>query len=116
MGVGADHGRDPAVQVPAQGDFFRGGLGVKIHQHHLGLDLLQDLVGKAEGVVVRRHEDAALQINHGVSHAFTGAAFIYSGSGEAGGKVGGTQHPACRTGAVGGFEVLHDLALVPDVV
>ena len=69
-----DRRRAP-IQIPAHGDFFAGGLGVKIHHDDLGLDTGEKVIGKAERIVGRRHEDAPLQADHRVMHAALGHAF-----------------------------------------
>ena len=55
VGVGAEHGGDAAVEIPAERDLFAGGFAVEVEEDDLGsglaLDLRQELVGLAEGVV-----------------------------------------------------------------
>src|SRR5439155_25728323 len=53
----------PAVEVPAERDLFRGGLGVDIHQAQLRPGALpQHLIGGPERRVDRWHEQLALDI------------------------------------------------------
>src|SRR6185312_8831487 len=51
--VGSDQGSHPAVEIPAERHFFRSRLGVQIHKNDFGLQLLQNVVGFAKGVIVR---------------------------------------------------------------
>ena len=70
MGVGADDGADAAVKVPAQGLFFGGRFGVKVHYHDAGrppgfpFRFGKAGVGFPEGAVDGRHKDASLQVQH----------------------------------------------------
>src|SRR4030081_3710729 len=55
MRVGPEDEAGPAVEVPAQGDLFRGRFRVDIHQPQLGPNpLAQHLVGRLEGRIDRR--------------------------------------------------------------
>src|SRR6266404_581166 len=116
--VGAEDGGDAAVEIPADGDFFRRGLGVHIENDYLGGEFVQNFVGLAEGVVVAGHEDAALQVDDGEGCAAPRFAFEDAPAGRAGGIVGGTQDALGVLLEVVGaeLEVLDDLALVPNVV
>ena len=61
MGVGADHGGDPAVEVPAHTDLFTRGLRVHIDQHvvYVVAERVQGGIGFRERVSPRVHEQIA---------------------------------------------------------
>ncbi len=61
VGVGAQHGADAPVQVPAHQLLVAGGLGVEVDQDHadLGRQRGQHPVGRLEGAIDRRHEHPA---------------------------------------------------------
>ena len=63
VGVGAQHGRNPAVQVPAHQLHVAGGLGVEIQEDdlHVGGHFPEHAVGRLERGVDRGHEDAPQQ-------------------------------------------------------
>src|SRR6185312_8697957 len=69
VSVSADQSSDAAVQVPAEGYFFRGRLGMNINEDYFGLDLGEQFVGHAKRIVVRSHEDPALQIDDCIRHS-----------------------------------------------
>src|SRR4029077_20940190 len=59
-----------------------------------------------------------LQVDHGITLALRSGAFIDPNTGDAFGIVGRTQdlpRPSARI-TIGGVEVIHNLALVPDMV
>src|SRR5450432_621044 len=118
MRMGSDHGGYATIKIPAHGHFLRCGLGVEIQKNNFGCDLLQYLVGLAEGIIIVLHEDAALQIDHGIGLALACLAFIPADAGYAFRIICGTQHPSNAAGGVGvgRLEILHNLALVPDVI
>ena len=57
VGMGAEYGRDFAVEIAAHQLCFAGGLGVKIEEpnFHVGRDLIQHPIGGAKGAVDRIH-------------------------------------------------------------
>src|SRR5947199_10777618 len=67
VGMRTNDGSHASIQIPAHGHLFRGCLGVKVHEDHLRLNGTKYLVRFPEWIVVARHEDAALQIDHCVS-------------------------------------------------
>src|SRR2546421_8093133 len=76
VGVRADHGAGPAVQGPPHGRLLRGGLGVHVAEHAVGLPLLgKDRVSRPKRVVHGVEEDPPDQVHHedlvpaGVDHA-----------------------------------------------
>src|SRR5579864_6128843 len=87
-----------------------------IHHNDLAGDLGQQLVCFAEGIIVRLHKDAALKIDHGIAMSVSGNAFKNTDPRDARGIVGRAQHAASPGVAVGGVEVIHDLAFIPDVI
>ena len=115
--VRADDRGDAAIEIPAERDFLRSGLGVEVDEDYFGVDLLQELIGDAEGIVVRGHEHAPLQVDHGVGN-FMLVALIQTPARHIRWIVCGTQHAALRAVAValGHLKKVNDLALVPDVV
>ena len=70
VGVGAEDCRDAAVEIPAESSFFAGGFGVEVEEDDfcvgVVVDLGEELVGFAEGVVGGGHEDSALKVDDGV--------------------------------------------------
>src|SRR4051812_19495899 len=88
---------------------------MEVDEDHLRREFLQDLVHQAEGVVVTGHKHAPLHINDGVLHALARLTFIPAMPGGTGREVRGTNQPASL--AAGGIiHVLHDVALVPNVI
>ena len=67
-------------------------------------------VGGAEGIVDRRHERAALQIQHGVAHSVFRAADVKAAARRALGKIRGAQQARLVR------KKLHDLLAIPDVI
>ena len=61
VGVRAEHGRDPAVEVAAEQLLVAGRLGVDVDDDHPGVaaDPLEHAVGGAERAVDRLHEGPA---------------------------------------------------------
>lgn len=112
VGVGADYGGDPAVEVPSHGDFFAGGFGVKVEEDvksffaeagHFG-------VKGEEGVFHGRvHEGAAHGIDHG-DFAFVSFQNDAALAGAAGGEIERPEQ------ARFGFHVGHEFVLVPAMV
>src|SRR2546421_3277350 len=65
VGVRADHGAGPAVQVPPHGRLLRGGLGVHVAEDYVRLPMLgKDRVGRPQRGVRRLDEDAPDQVHH----------------------------------------------------
>src|SRR5439155_2072119 len=65
VGVSANHGAAPAVQVPSQRNLLAGGLGVHVHDDN-GCALAQSLALLARGakrIVELLHEHAALEVD-----------------------------------------------------
>lgn len=91
---------------------------MNINDDHSAGDLAQEFVGFAERILVGLHEDPALEIDDSILLSGLGRSFKYTDAGNARGVVGRTQDAAgARIGiAIGGIEVVHDFALVPDVV
>src|ERR1700741_865454 len=117
VGVRANDGSDPPIEIPAQRNLLRGGLGVHIDQDDVGGSVFQEFVRHAKEIVVRGHEDAALQVDHGVGDAIL-AAFVEALSGQVGRIVGGVEQPWRRavSVSVGHREKVDNFALVPDVI
>src|SRR5712691_10076284 len=64
VGMGADDGARPAVEIPPHGGLLRGGLGVHVAEHDLDVGVGgQDLIGGAERVVQRVEEDPAYEVH-----------------------------------------------------
>jgi len=109
--VGAEHGCDPPVKVPAHGDLLARHLGVEVDDHGVGLavEALEDRVDRRErrarhpelhSAAQVDHRDApAPDLDHGVA-APRIAVWV----------VGRPDH------AVGAIQVLVDLAVLVDVV
>ncbi len=112
VGVGADHRRDLAVEVPSQRHLLGGGLGVDVHEHDLALPAqrLERLLGAAERAVHLFHEDAAQQVDHPHRGAVAGGEHPRALAGRPGRHVRGPH----QAGFLG--QVLHALAAVPQVV
>jgi len=113
VGVGPPHGLDPSVQIPAHGPLLAGGLGVEVHQDHVGLGpfFLQDLVGQGEGggqVAVQL--EPAHEVQHADPQALGAVVEAKAPAGEVGGVVGGPED----VGVV--LQVVGDLELAPGVV
>jgi len=117
MGVGAEEGGDATVEVPAEGNFLRGGFAVEVEEDYFCGDLAEQLVGFAEGIVAGGHEDAALKVHDGIGLAGGEFALVDTEAGCADGVVGGAEDAAAaNVGVDGNGHVFEDLALVPDVV
>jgi len=81
------------------------------------LDVAEEFVGFAEGVVATGHEDAALEVHDGVGLAGGQLALVEAEAGSADGVVGGAKDAAAaRVGVDGDGHVFEDLFFVPDVV
>src|SRR5215467_9868220 len=88
-----------------------------IDHNDLGLNFLENLVGHAKRVVIRRHKHAPLQIDHGIGHLAL-EPLIHARAWHIRRVIRGPQHATSRTVAVPfhHLEVIDDLALIPDVV
>ena len=77
----------------------------------------QQLVRDAKGIVIRGHEHASLEIDHGIRN-FALASLVHAGSRHVRPDNLPDATPAARAVpvAVDHLEVVDDLALVPDVV
>src|SRR5579862_1790513 len=117
VSVGADHGGDAAIEIPTHGNLFGSGFGVEIHENYFGVDLLQKLVGGAKGIVVRGHEDAALQVDHGVGNV-SFLALIQTPAGHIGRIICGAQDPPLWTIAVAidHLKIVENFSFVPNVI
>ena len=110
--VRAHHGADLAVEHPRDGDFLRSRLGVHVHEDEgrVLAKLLHLGAHADEGVVHRRHEGAALQVDDGqqasVRQAMRGAALA--------GRAGRVVQRAHETRLIG--EQRDDFLLVPEMV
>jgi hypothetical protein len=90
---------------------------VKVEEDHLCGDLAQEFIGFAEGIVAGRHEDAALEVHHGVGLAGGEFSLVDAEAGGANGVVGRAKDAATADVRVGGDgHVFEDLFFVPDVV
>lgn len=112
VSVRAHHRADLAIQHPRERDFFRGGLGVKIHKDDFRLlaHFFHFLQRPGEGIFeLRLHERAPLQVQH------------------PDGKVAARENPASPAGNPGGIieraekswfvrQQFQDLLLVPEMV
>jgi hypothetical protein len=121
VGMGSDDGGDASVEVPAEGYFFAGGFAVEVEEDDFGsgfaLDLGEEFVGFAEGVVAGGHEDAALEVHDGVGLAGGEGSLVEAEAWSADGVVGGAEDAAAAGVRVGGDgHVFEDLFFVPDVV
>src|SRR5262249_5404555 len=88
-----------------------------VDKNDFGFDALDQLIGDTKRVVVRGHENPALQVDNRVGNiSFT--ALVQAPSGHARRIVRGTQYPARRTMGipVSGGEIVDDLPLIPDMV
>ena len=115
--VGAEQGGDAAIEVPAEGHFFAGGLAVEVEEDDLCFDFAKELVGLAEGVVAGGHEDAALEIHDGVGLAGGELALVDAESWCAYSVVGWTKDATAADVGVGwDGQVFEDFFFVPDMV
>ena len=90
---------------------------MEIEQNDLCLDLAEQFVCLAKGVVATGHEDAALQIHDGVGLAVAQLALVDAEAGSADGVVGRAEDAAAADVRVGGHgHVFEDLFFVPDVI
>ncbi len=113
MGVRADDGGDFAVEVPAHGHFFTGGLGVEVHEDDGCIEPHPlNLAGDdGEGVLeLVAHEDAALEIDDA---DFAALLCLQNQAALAGRALGVVQRPQ-HTRLLG--KEGDDLLLIPDVV
>ena len=110
-------GCGPAVQIPGERKFLGCGFGMNIDENYFCLDFFQQFVGDTEGVIVGRHEHAALQIDHSVGDVIF-APFVHAPSRQVWRIVRWTQQasrhavlvPVCH------LEIVDDFSLVPDVI
>src|SRR5699024_9532002 len=100
------------VQVPAHGPLLAGGLGVEVHQHHVGaLHALEHPVGGGEGVFkVAVHLAPADEVDDPDAHPLWAVVHPPAPAGHPAGVVGGTEGVAVALQEVG------DLDAVPGVV
>ena len=70
----------------------------------------QFAIGRAEGIIVGRHEDAPLQAKHGVGYALARCAAEEPASGRGGGKIRGPQQSRLAR------DEIQNLLAIPDVV
>ena len=68
VGVGAEHGRDPAVEVPAHRHLLARHLGVEVDDHGVGLDPVEDPVDGVERRACDLEPDAAAEVDHADPH------------------------------------------------
>jgi len=117
VGVCTEQGSDAAVEIPAEGYFFARGFAVEVKKDDLGGDFAEEFVGLTEGVIAGRHEDAALEVHHGVGLTSGQRALVNAEARRAYGVVGGTKDAATADVRVGrDGHVFEDLFFVPDVV
>src|SRR5580704_204128 len=71
MRMRSHYRRDAPVEVPAHRYFFAGGLGMHIDENegHILRQLSQFAIRLSKRIIDWRHEDATLQVEHGVLHA-----------------------------------------------
>ena len=91
VGVGAPDRRRPAVQVPAHGPLFAGGLGMEIHQHQVKAPTAPVEIGGFKGAV-----QVGVQVHtaHDVQHRQPQALALVDAKappGHPAGVVGGTE-------------------------
>ena len=116
VGMSSEDGGNASVEIPAHGDFFGSSFGVYIDKNDFRSDLLEQLVGYAEGVIVTRKKDAALQIHDCVGNSVARFALIEAVTRSAF-RIIRRPDQASRRLAVGRLlHVFHDLALVPDMI
>ena len=111
MGVGPPEGLGHPVQMPGQGALFAGGLGVEVHQDHVGLRALQNPPGGGKGVVgVAVQLTPADEVEHPDPQPPGPLVHAPAAAGHGRGKIGGAED-------VGIFvQVTGDLEPVPGVI
>ncbi len=113
MRVRANHRRDPPVQMPAQCDFFRSRLHVRLHQNRVALpcDRRNFLVSHAEGAAVRLHAHEVAP-EHGEEPQTVSAPLQHNMTAArvASREVGRAADPGKA------FDLVLEVLLVPDVV
>ena len=111
MGVGAEHGRHAAVEMPAHRDLLARRLGVHVDEDVVRRagQLGDQRVGLGEGGAPRRHEHVARQVDHRQAHAVAGDDRV-AVAGLGAQVVGGPQDPRLVV------EVGVDLAMAVGVV
>ncbi len=116
--VRAENCRHAAVEVPAHGDFLAGRFCVEVDDDHSGANGGKQSIGCAKGIVDRRHEDAALQLQHGEVDARRRFAFVVAVTRQAGWKVGRPQHAPRLHLRVwsSGVQIFVELSLIPDMI
>jgi len=116
--VGADYGGDAAIEIPAESYFLRSRFSMKVDEDDFGLDLFQQRVGDAEGIVIGGHEDPSLQVDDGVGLSVGELTFVDSVPWSAGDVVRGPDEAAWPLVTFGGhgLHVVDDLAFIPYVI
>lgn len=112
VGVRADDGTDPAIQHPAESDFFRGRFRVHVDEDHPAFPSQPRHfeVGAEKWVVEGRHECSALEIQN--------RKWSEAGEGDDGAAAaGGAMRIICRAKETGFiFEKGEDLFLIPEMI
>src|SRR2546427_1137102 len=88
-----------------------------IDKNDLGLDFFQELVGNSKGIVIRRHEDAPLEIDDCIGNVSL-SSLVNSPARHVRRIICRTQDSARHAVliAIGHLEVINDFALVPNVI
>ena len=69
---------------------------MNIYEYDFGFELIEQLVGHAEGVIIGCHEHPSLQVNHCVRDIFL-RALIYTPTWQVRVIIGGAQEPTRHT-------------------
>src|SRR4051795_3292324 len=90
---------------------------MQVDKNYFGFDLFQQLVGDAKRIVIGRHEDASLKIDHRVRDSIL-LAFVHTPARKVRSVIRWPQQAACGTVgiAVSGLKVFDDLALIPNMI
>src|SRR5207247_6090037 len=88
-----------------------------IDKNDLGLDFFQELVGNSKGIVIRRHEDATLEIDDCIGNVSL-SSLVNSPARHVRRIICRTQDSARHAVliAIGHLEIINDFALVPNVI
>src|SRR5713101_5521697 len=88
-----------------------------IDKNDLGLDFFQELVGNSKGIVIRRHEDAPLEIDDCIGNVSL-SSLVNSPARHVRRIVCRAKDSASHAVlfAISHLEVINDFALVPDVI